>query len=337
MIVPEPAQCASLARRLDRLTVRPDAFVVQAATPAERRREADLWFFLVGICQSTRTLQGTIEGVWRRGWDYMVAAARRALVRDAQSFTAERLCTITPDALRVLFSDSGAPEDSTLDRIDERVAQLQDASALLIRRYEGTAVRLAESAGGVLRGPEGILARLAECDAYSDPVEKKSFLLVMFCVRSGAWQVRDLDALKVAIDYHIMRVALRSGMVSVRDATLAERLRGRSPVTAEEDNVVRSAVRDACDLLVRESHKSVFDVDNILWMIGRNCCFYDHDPICGPAARGAAVCGRRDACTLLRGIATDCPGQCPLDGVCLGSQEPSHRAYWETTLVTRYY
>jgi len=332
MLVSDPIQCTALARRLDLLTVQPDAFVVAATTPEERRREANLWFFLVGICQSTRTLQGTIDGVWRRGWDYLVAAARRALAADPDAFTAARLRAITPDALRALFSDTGLPADSTLDRIDERTAQCHDMAAVLERNYAGDVMGLYEAAGRRLRGPGGILARLADCDAYSDPVEKKSSLLVMFCVRCGAWQITDLDALKVAIDYHIMRIALRSGMVTIQDPGLAARLRARTAVSAAEDNAIRTAVRDACDLLVRASAHSVFDVDNLLWMIGRNCCFYDYDPICG-----ANPCTRREACSLLKGIAYDCPGYCPLDGVCLGSREASYRSLWETSLYTTFY
>jgi len=76
----------------------------------------------------------------------------------------------------------------------------------------------------------------------------------------------------------------------------------------------------------------MFAVDNILWMMGRNCCFYAHDPICGDN-----VCQRRDACNLLRAIEYDCPGRCLFDGVCLGSRAPEMRAHGETKLYTAYY
>ena len=329
-------QCARVAERLDRVQVRPDAFLVRAATPEEKRREANLWFFLVAICQSTRTLQGTLEGQWFRGWDYMVHAARRALRSDPEAFTATRLLHVTGDELRSVFSDDGLAEHSTFDRIEERVAQWHNASRLLIERYSGDVMVLYETAGRRLRDEgadhAGILARLSEFMAYSDPVEKKAFLFIMFAHRCGAWEIEDLDNLKVAIDYHIMRIALRSGMVQIQDPTLERRLKMRQLVTAEEDNLVRDAVRRACDLLVRHSQQSVFGVDNILWMMGRNCCFYDHDPCCGGSA-----CTYQDRCTFVRSIAYLCPGQCLLDGVCLGSGDEAYRAYWETTLYTPFY
>jgi len=332
MITIDDAQCRRIAERLDRVEVRPDAFAVRPATAEERRREANLLLYLVGICQSTRTLQGTLDGRWYRGWDYMARAARRALAADPEAFSAERLAAISGDALRAILADAGDPASSTLDRIDERVAQLHDAARLMLDRYGGDVMALYEAAGRRVEGEGGILARLAECNAYRDPVRKKAFLLTMFLVESGVWEVRDLENLRVAIDYHIMRIALRSGIVRVEDADLAARLRDRGPVSEEEDNAIREAVREACHRIVGASRQTVFAVDNILWSMGRNCCFYDYDPICGPNA-----CTRRDVCTFVTGIDYDCPGRCLFDGVCLGSREADYRAYWETNLYTDYY
>jgi len=332
MIQVVEAQCARLAERLAQVRVLEDEFLIRVSTPEEKRREANLWFFLVAICQSTRTLQGTIEGQWVRGWDYMVRAARRAMRSAPNYFTAEHLAGITPEALRSLFSDDGVAEHSTLDRIEERVGQWQDASRLLLERYGGDVMGLYEAAHHRLQGEGGILARLAECQAYSDPIEKKSFLFVMFASRCGAWQIEDLDNLHVAVDYHIMRVALRSGMVRVKDSELEHRLKARDAVSADEDNAIRGAVREACDLLVRYSGQTVFDVDNILWSLGRNCCFYDYDPICGENP-----CWRQEQCTFVRAVAYHCPGFCLFNGVCLGSRDAAYRAFWETNLYTHYY
>ncbi len=332
MITVDERRAVMIGRALQALRVQPEKFVVPAETPNERRREANLWFFLVGICQSTRTLQGVLGGRWLRGWDYMAAAARRAVAREPETFTAVQLAEMTAERLRGLFADSGDPDTSTLDRVDERVGQLRQASGILLEHYDGDVMTLYEAADRRLSGPGGILERLGACEAYSDPIRKKSFLLVMFNTRCGAWRVRDLENLKVAVDYHIMRIALRSGMVRVTDPVVARRLKAREAQSEETDNNIREAVRQACDIVVASSGHSVFDVDNILWLIGRNCCFYDYEPICGDNA-----CTRREACSLLRGIAYDCPGHCPLDGACKGSRDAAYRAFWETTLYTTYY
>jgi hypothetical protein len=325
-------RCARLAQRLDTVAVRPDEFVAQATNELERKREANLWFFLVAICQATRTLQGEIDGRWVRGWDYMVRAARKTMRTQPECFTASHILRATEATLRTVFSDEGVAQSSTLDRIGERLAQWHNAAHILLQRYDGDVMNLYHQAEHRLRGKDGILARLAEFQAYSDPVEKKSFLFIMFAQRSGAWQVQDIENLRVAIDYHIMRIALRSGMVLVQDAALRQRLRAREPITAEQDNQIREAVRQACELVVRSSKHSVFEVDNILWMMGRNCCFYDYDPICG-----SHQCWRQDQCTFIRSIDYDCPDLCLFDGVCLGSRDQAYRSYWESTLYTEFY
>ena len=332
MITVNRGRCKELGQRLTGVTVRPDEFVVRPSNPEQKRREANLWFYLVAICQSTRTLQGTIDGKWYRGWDYMIRAARRKMAQDPDYFTAPNVARVTPADIQSMFSDDFLPEHSTLDRVEERVAQLHDCARILLRGYDGDVCALHGQAGGRLQGEDGILRRLSAFRAYSDPVEKKSFLFLMFAAKSGIWALVDLDALKVAIDYHIMRIALRSGMVEVREPNLAEALRARKEVNAETDNRIREAVREACDLLIRHSGHTVFDVDNILWMMGRNCCFYDHDPICGDNP-----CFKMDKCSFARGIEYPCPGHCLFDGVCLGSRDPSYRDLWETTLYTEYY
>ena len=88
-----------------------------------------------------------------------------------------------------------------------------------------------------------------------------------------------------------MRVALRSGMVEIQDARLARDLRERNPVSGAQNQAVRIVVSKACDVIVRESGMSVFAFDKLIWHLGRSCCFYDHDPICGPgrAAAGRAI------------------------------------------------
>ena len=130
--------------------------------------------------------------------------------------------------------------------------QWHDAAQVLLAFYDGDVMNLYEAGGRSLRGENGILARLAVCKAYSDPVEKNSFLFTMFAHKCGAWQVHDLAYLKVAIDYHIMRIALRSGMIQVQDAELAHRLKEREPVSAEEDNLVQRGPR-----CLRPAHRAL--------------------------------------------------------------------------------
>jgi hypothetical protein len=331
MIEVDEGICETLGQKLRDVQVLPQKFGQTAWTEEERRREANFRFYLVAFCQHTKSLEGIIKEEWYRGWDYLERACRRAMAEDAEYFSAENMSHITGQELRRILSDDFDPAHSTLDRVEERVGQLRDCGQRLLAHYDGDVMNLYCQAGGYLHGDPGILALMSEFRAYSDPIQKKSFLFLMFVSQAGLWEIKDLENLKVAIDYHIMRIALRSGMVRV-EGTLERVLKERREVDAATDNQVRGAVQEACDLLLRHSGHSVFEVDNILWMMGRNCCFYDHEPNCGRSA-----CFKKDKCTFIRSIVYNCPGKCLFDGACLGSLNEEYRKFWETNLYTEYY
>jgi len=325
-------QCRKLARCLRSLQVRPDRYLRKPASESERRQEANYWFYITAICQSTRTFEGTIDGRWLRGWDYLVAATRRRM----EDLTAERMLGYAAEDLMTVLSDDFDPAHSPIDRVEERLEQLHDCARVLLRHYGGEAMGVYERSGGWLAGEGGLLDLLSQFAAYSDPLHKKSVLLAGMLHEIDVWPLCDPENLKVAMDYHAMRVALRSGMVEVQDAHLARDLRERNPVSDAVNQAVRTAVSAACDVMVQESGMSVFAFDKWIWHLGRSCCFYDHDPICGPG-RAAEPCFKRDTCTFIRATTYSCPNVCLLDGVCKGSRDPAYRSYWETNVYTAHY
>jgi putative endonuclease len=329
---PDPEQCQRVGKRLGTVAVLPDPTLQPPRDEDERRRLANLWFYVVAICQHTVSLEGSLDEGWYRGWDYLIRAARRAEVQEPDYFAAPRMARFTSTGLRRLFSDRGDPTASTLDRLDERVAQLHDCADRLLTDYGGEAMGLYAAAGGRARGAEGLYARLATFVAYADPVEKKSTLLLAFLHQAGIWPLADPEHVMMAVDYHAMRVALRSGIVAVDDPALAHVLRERVPVDEATNTAVRLAVREACAELARQSGHSIYDLDRLIWLLGRSCCFYEHEPICGDRP-----CFKADECTFVQGVAYACPGRCLLDGTCRGSQDPAWRAFWETNVYTAYY
>jgi hypothetical protein len=325
-------QCQALARCLRPLQVRPDPYLEKPAGENERRQEANYWFYITAICQSTRSFEGIIDGQWIRGWDYLVQASRRRM----EEFDAQRMQAYTAMDLRRLLSDDFNAEHSPIDRVQERLEQLQDCADALLHDYGGEAMGVYERSRGRLAGEGGLLALLSEFRAYDDPLQKKSMLLAGMLHQIDVWPLRDPENLKVAMDYHAMRVALRSGMVDVQDGALARDLRERNPVHDALNQVVRTTVSSACDIMVQESGMSVFAFDKWIWHLGRSCCFYDHDPICG-SGQAAQQCFRRSTCTFIRATSYSCPNVCVLDGVCKGSREPAYRSYWATNIYTEHY
>jgi len=325
-------QCRRVGARLATVTIPPDPTLQAPRDEDERRRLANLWLYVVAICQHTVSLEGTLNGVWYRGWDYLIRAALRAEKQTPDYFAARRMAQFTTADLQRLFSDAGDPATSTLDRLDERLAQLHDCAHELLAGYDGEAMGIHAAAGGQARGPGGLYERLAHLAAYADPVEKKSTLLLAFLHQAGIWPLADPEHITMAVDYHAMRVALRSGIVAVEDPVLAQVLRERVPVDDAINTAVRAAVRAACAELARQSGHGIYELDRIIWLLGRSCCFYDHEPICGDR-----TCFKADECAFTEGVRYPCPGACLLDGVCRGSRNLAYRAFWETNVYTPHY
>ena len=70
--------------------------------------------------------------------------------------------------------------------------------------------------------------------------------------------------------------------------------------------------------------------------MGRSCCFYEHDPICG-LARADQLCFKHDTCSFVRATTYRCPNICALDGLCRGSRDAAYRSLWETNIYTTAY
>jgi len=327
-------KCRELGVRLKPVRVLSDPNIRRVTGSDEKRSEAEFWFYVIAICQATKTLQGYIDGKWLRGGDYLLAASRRRFDSDQDFFTARRMRSIREDELKALLSDDGDADRSTIDRVAERVGSLRDCARVLLRRFNGEIVRIYNVSEGYLirKDGKGLINLLKNFRAYSDPVEKKSFLLLLYLNESGIWKIKDLENLKIAVDYHIMRIALRSGIVNVVNDALASRLFRRNRVKESEDYEVRRAVREACSLLSKHSGHNVFEIDTMLWNMGRSCCFYEHDPICN-----ATICQKRDRCSFIKATDYSCLGKCIFDGVCLGSREDRYRRLWETNIYTEYY
>lgn len=332
-IIVDEGQCSKVAERLRSVAVKA---LFPEPPPEEKRPRANFWFYLTAISHQTGPLRGVIEGRPLRGWDYLYACAERAYRSDPHFFTAERLWRLSPQDLKGIFSDQGDPSTSTLDRIGERLHLLREAAASLLQWYQGDVWVLYERSGGCVGGGTGLLNLLAQFEAYRDPLKKKSYLLLMILSTSKIWVLQDLERLRFPVDNHLIRVALRTGMIRVEEQRLQERLKGEGEITSAEEQALRQAAQQAGDLLLRASRRTVFELDTILWHIGRSCCFSEHPPICGPRAI-VHPCFKRDHCSLLRDTDYHCPDVCPLDGTCLGSLDLAYAALREPKAETHFY
>jgi hypothetical protein len=164
--------------------------------------------------------------------------------------------TLSAEALR----EVGTPEVERLFRIggdavagpETRARLWRDLAAGLLERHDGSAGALLDSCGGRLGDSGGLLAKLAGFEAYSDPLQKKSFLFAKIAERRGWLTVTDPDSWQVCADNVLMRLALRAGLVAPGEA-----------------DAVRAATRDAFRRVAEEADMPPPVLDDLLWERGR--------------------------------------------------------------------
>jgi hypothetical protein len=176
-------------------------------------------------------------------WALGLRAERRA----PGALTARSLLGVDPAAIAAVFRIGG----ESLADPDRRAQLWDDLARGLIENYQGEASALIAATGGQLSG-DGALKLLGGFEAFSDPLQKKSFLVCKIWERRGWMTVADPENWEVSADNVLMRLALRSGLVA--EATVDE---------------VRAATRDAFKLVAERAEISPPLLDDLLWERGR--------------------------------------------------------------------
>jgi hypothetical protein len=212
---------------------------------------ADAALFLCAIDHRTGYRRGYLvdrDGPYD-GSALLWALGLRAERRDPGVLSAVGLAEVEAARVAELFGI----EDEAVAGPDERARLWRDLAAKLIAEYGGDAEALLTASDGRLGGGGGLLARLGRFDAYADPLRKKAFLFSKICARRGWFAVSDPEVWQVCADNVLMRLALRSGLVS--------------PASAEE---VRIATRAAFKTLASEAGIEPPLLDDLLWELGRD-------------------------------------------------------------------
>jgi hypothetical protein len=326
-------QMERLGERLVELNWTSTGFAtLETAMPTHQPAQlADFFFFNSALLFDFYGLETELDGQYVKGSDLFFAFARRRAEQNPDFFSASRMARLTVAEYQALYAPDGDPAHTLINRAEERVAILRDLARGLLRDYGGSTLTLLAACDNRLHAADGtgLLDRLSQFEGYEDPHFKKAFVLLKFLDRLGLWQTQDAENLFIPVDYHLIRMALRTGIVSVTDTDLAEQLRGRSPSTEADDREIREVVKRAYKALEQHSGIDVFILDELFWTVGRSCCHYARPTRC-------ANCDFTD-CSVMKSFDYRCPGCCPLATTCLGAHDEFYRGFFEPSLVTTHY
>lgn len=322
-------QCMALGEVLRHYSFRESFYrrpFLTAAFPEEFKLR--MYFFSVGICHQTWHLAHPAANLY--GWDYLEDGFLRMFQENAWLTDPFRVSGASilfiGEALASYFVPAGSTV-STLDRLVERARLYRDMAEKLLTRYEGLVSRLLEASQGRVGGEEGLYRRLADFEAYSDPLQKKSSFWVKLLLDAGLWQVSDPENLLPVMDYHMQRVLLRTGAVEIIDPELRKALKDRKELP--DDTVIRRSCIEASARMAGAAGLGVLQMNDVLYMLGRSCCF--EEPLCR-----SGHCDKTP-CSLVRTLEIEEHTQCIFSGVCRGAVAEECVTLWNPVVKTHYY
>lgn len=264
--------------------------IVEPWTRLPRREQLIFKALFISICHQFNWdfLQGAMAG-----WLLPTPTARLAEIEHVTPSDISKLLAGYPKPERV-----HAQQRATMLRETARALSALHADGALDRQ-----IRLAR-----LAGDDGFYAVMRAVPAFrEDELEKKVRVLAHDVFREGIIIFRDPENLRPAVEYHLIRLYLRTGRVfpkgdGVREALLSSPLGPRPRLV----KLLRQGVEEAMKLTSFYSGLDVATLNYVEWQIGRTLCLPDPPAFCRAPPEEP----------LPGDVAIVCPGRCAFSKFC---------------------
>lgn len=332
-------QCQKLGNRIGELQPDAEDFLDADLFPApcyESEEIARFFFFVTGIDHRTsppnQSFEGIIDGKHFQGADLLWHLSLRKFIENSQFFHPSSMSQITAEKVSEWYTVQ-YPQPVTIRNPGERAALLRNSGQLLLDKYQGSVLNLLKTANhrAYSKPSEaslGFVQLLSEFKAYEDPAKKKSYLLLKFLLRRNLWSITDYNHVRIPVDNHLIRIALRTGIVNV-SPELADALRQQKPISQHTDFILRNKIGEAYTRVGEFAKRSILELDDFFWHFGRECCILDN-PVC---VKGCSA----DCYVVEHLLNASCHGTCPLSSICYASTDDNQRKLVEPKLKTWYY
>lgn len=247
-------RCLEAARMLAKYKPDDETFPWSAAAPLTQLTFKTLF---ISICH-------------RMNWDVMQSALASWMLPDTDKRLPE-FAETPPSQIRQLLV-SYPKQDRVLAH--QRAAMLRDTAGSLLRisQSDGVLDRLFEHP--YLDGPGGFYEVFGQIAAFQgDPLEKKIRVLAHDLHREGIMRFADPENLRPAVEYHLIRLYLRTGRVFPTRPAVIEALTGEPrPARRRLVMVLREAVDHAMRDTALYAGLDVATLNYLEWQLARTIC-----------------------------------------------------------------
>jgi len=236
-------------------------------------------------------------------WDFMQNTLAKYLLADDVEIVEllERM-----DARTIAKWLSAYPKQERV-RAKERAEILRDVGRVLRKDFGGDLQYFYECCEKATVSNIDFYAFLDKFEGYrTDPLKKKTNVLTHDLLKENIVSFEKGMQINPAIDYHIMRLYLRTGRVIPTDKAIFKYLEGAPNPRGALVKKLREAVSEAEANTAFYSKLNVADVNYIEWQIGRSICL-NNKPICQ---------NENKVISIPSDVSALCKGNCPYIDVC---------------------
>ncbi len=235
-------------------------------------------------------LIGFINNKKAKGSDLLFQAAMRAFNQNCFCFKPSQLAKINPPELAQIFSDDNGP--IPFPDFETRF-QLTRAFGKWFVAQNISPSQIVSLANSKKEQLKYFLNQLIKVSGFDkDPFQKKNLLLAMILTNRPEkfLRVQDNYNWRPIIDYHLMRLALRLGLVDLSFAEQVTNIK-RNWVSQELENEIRLLAYEAINAVIIQSGQPMSFIDEIMWQARRYCPEMEK-PNC-PKCIFSGVCSKR--------------------------------------------
>lgn len=286
--------------------------------------------FSVAICHQTHTLRN--EKFNLSGWEYMEYVFLKMAKAGSDLLDPVYIVEMDEESLgkelRIQFSEYNLAENTSLDRIKERVNLYKATARFVVEKYHGRVSNLIRSSGNyLLNQGNGLYELLEEFEAFRDPLRKKSTFFIKLAIDSQLLSLQDEGNIIPIMDYHMQRVLLRTGCVEICDKNLFNSLVKRIPL--ESDSLIRESCVQALFIISKHSGFHILTMNDIFWPLGRSCC--NDKCLCV-----IETC-EKQPCSLTKSLVLKSHNRCIFENCCSGMKDKKIRSLWQPEVETHFY
>ena len=204
-------------------------------------------------------------------WDFL----QRRMFERFFSTDEREMLAVAKDAKPSMISEmlSGYHREERI-RASERARYLRETALAVASEFDGDPMSLVSDRR--IFGDRGLLKQLAKIPAFNeDPLAKKSNAFAQELARERIVEFCDADSIPPAIDYHLIRLYLRTGRVVPINQHVLNSLKTGTTHRMRLVKLLRERVSEALTMTAAFAKIPVHEINYVEWQIARNRCEKD--------------------------------------------------------------